>query len=61
MTEKGRRRDLERHPHHQARHQFNFDRIYDNSSTQVEVYQQTAQPAVLSVLSGYNATIFAYG
>ena len=25
------------------------------------MYQQTAQPAVLNVLSGYNATIFAYG
>jgi len=44
-----------------ARHQFNFDRIYGNESTQPEVYKQTAQPAVLSVLSGYNATIFAYG
>lgn len=61
VTEKGRQRDIERNPHHVARHQFNFDKIYGYQSTQPEVYQQTAQPAVLSVLSGYNATIFAYG
>ena len=25
------------------------------------MYQTTAKPAVMSVLEGYNATIFAYG
>ena len=31
------------------------------SSTQQEVYEQTAAPLVLSVLAGYHGTIFAYG
>ena len=38
LTEKGRQRDIERNPHHLARHNFGFDRIYGNNSTQVEVY-----------------------
>jgi len=30
-------------------------------SNQQEVYEQTAKPAVISILEGYNSTIFAYG
>jgi GTPase SAR1 family protein len=30
-------------------------------ATQQEVYNKTAKPAVLSILEGYNSTIFAYG
>ena len=37
------------------------DRIFDINSTQDEVYNISALPAVESVLSGYNSTIFAYG
>lgn len=40
---------------------FNFDRIFGPESTQVEVFYDTAMPLVRDVLSGYNATIFAYG
>jgi len=42
-------------------HNFTFDRVYSDQSTQAEVYEGTAQPAVTSVLKGYNATILAYG
>jgi len=42
-------------------HSFTFDRVYDPSSSQSEVYEHTAKPAVMSVLQGYNATILAYG
>lgn len=42
-------------------HRFTFDRVYDQFSTQKQVYQSTARPAVLSTLKGYNATILAYG
>lgn len=40
---------------------FNFDSIYGADSTQVQVFQDTAAPLIADVLSGYNATIFAYG
>jgi hypothetical protein len=40
---------------------FTFDRVFDESSTQISVFQDTAVPLVNDVLEGYNATIFAYG
>ena len=40
---------------------FSFDRVYGPESTQVEVFQDSAYPLIGDVLSGYNATIFAYG
>lgn len=42
-------------------HSFTFDHVFDQDSTQNQVYEITAQPAVMSVLQGYNATILAYG
>lgn len=42
-------------------HTFAFDRIFGMESTQMEVFEYTAVPLVADVLSGYNATIFAYG
>jgi hypothetical protein len=42
-------------------HTFAFDRIFGMESTQIEVFEYTAVPLVTDVLSGYNATIFAYG
>lgn len=40
---------------------YTFDRVYDEDSTQKEVYDTTARKVVSSCLEGYNATIFAYG
>jgi len=40
---------------------FTFDAVYDEDSTQLEVYKHTALPIVDSVLDGYNGTVFAYG
>lgn len=42
-------------------HNFTFDYVYDPSATQNFLYDNTAKPAVLSVLEGYNATMLAYG
>ena len=42
-------------------HHFAFDWVYDPNSTQDFIYENTAKPAVQSVLEGYNATILAYG
>jgi chromosomal replication initiation ATPase DnaA len=44
-----------------ATQRFTFDHVFTEDSTQQEVYQQAAQPAVVSTLQGYNATIIAYG
>mmetsp|Transcript_27992 Transcript_27992/g.39814 ORF Transcript_27992/g.39814 Transcript_27992/m.39814 type:complete len:989 (+) Transcript_27992:106-3072(+) len=40
---------------------FSFDRVFGDKSNQVEVFNDTAHPLIKDVLSGYNATIFAYG
>lgn len=42
-------------------HRFVFDRLFDDSATQEEVYSNTTRPLLDSVLDGYNATVFAYG
>lgn len=40
---------------------FCFDRVFDESTTQEEVFQGCAQDLVPGVLDGYNSTVFAYG
>ena len=42
-------------------HRFTFDYIFDQDSTQVEIYLKAAKPSVQSLLEGYNSTILAYG
>merc|ERR1719240_2425634 len=40
---------------------FGYDRVLGPSASQAEVYRETAQPMIEHVLSGRNATVFAYG
>eukprot|EP01084_Bolivina_argentea_P109665 196008_1 len=40
---------------------FNFDCVFDWTSTQTEVYEHAASHLVEQVFDGFNATIFAYG
>src|SRR3984957_2065659 len=40
---------------------FAFDRVFDENTTQAEVYEATTRGLLDSVLDGYNATVFAYG
>ena len=42
-------------------HQFTFDHVYDQTSTQQQVFENTALQSVLSALEGFNSTIIAYG
>lgn len=42
-------------------HRFVFDRLFDEDSSQYQVYNNTTRPLLDSVLDGYNATVFAYG
>ncbi|KAH6669517.1 P-loop containing nucleoside triphosphate hydrolase protein [Halenospora varia] len=41
--------------------QFAFDRVFDENTTQAEVYEDTTKGLLDSVLEGFNATVFAYG
>ncbi|KAG5177507.1 kinesin-like protein, partial [Tribonema minus] len=40
---------------------FTFDRVFDEASTQAEVFENVARPIVVEVMKGYNGTVFAYG
>ncbi|KAL0488632.1 hypothetical protein AKO1_015673 [Acrasis kona] len=40
---------------------FVFDRVFDDSCTQEDVFLDVGKPVVKDILNGYNATIFAYG
>ncbi|XP_073908277.1 kinesin-like protein KIF27 isoform X4 [Castor canadensis] len=40
---------------------FTFDFVFGKNSTQDEVYNTCIKPLVLSLIDGYNATVFAYG
>jgi kinesin family protein 18/19 len=40
---------------------FAFDRVFDENTTQGDVYESTTRGLLDSVLDGYNATVFAYG
>ena len=52
--------DLVVHRDSTTRTRFEFDRVCDQESTQVEAYELVS-PLVTSVLDGYNVCIFAYG
>ena len=41
--------------------QYSFTHVFDQYATQEEVYRKTAKPLITGILSGYNATVFAYG
>ncbi|XP_053327987.1 kinesin-like protein KIF19 [Spea bombifrons] len=40
---------------------FIFDTVFDMEATQEEVYKSTIKDLIEGVISGYNATVFAYG
>jgi len=42
-------------------YKYAFDRVFDESCSQQEVYEHTTLPLIDCVLNGYNATVFAYG
>ena len=61
LSERERQREWVENPNLFQLHRFTFDYVFDMDSNQQEVYEQTAKPAVVSILEGYNSTIFAYG
>ncbi|CAB1339708.1 unnamed protein product [Coregonus sp. 'balchen'] len=50
-----------RAPPGEPRKTFTFDSVYDPSSKQRDLYDETVRPLIDSVLDGFNGTIFAYG
>ena len=42
-------------------HQFTFDHIFNLNSQQIDIYNTIAKHSILSILEGYNSTIFCYG
>ncbi|PVI04116.1 kinesin-domain-containing protein [Periconia macrospinosa] len=40
---------------------FTFDRVFDMSSRQTDVFDYSIKPTVDDILNGYNGTVFAYG
>ena len=56
-----RQHELINNPSIFQHHRFTFDYVFDQETTQLELYLKAAKPAVLSLLEGYNSTIFAYG
>jgi kinesin family protein 3/17 len=47
--------------HDDGTNTFQFDQIFGPDSEQISVFEYSAAPLISDVLSGYNATIFAYG
>lgn len=54
-------RGIGNHNKRHKEHKFIFDQLFDENSTQHEIYENTTKPAIEAVLDGYNSTIFAYG
>ncbi|XP_064478247.1 kinesin-like protein KIF19 isoform X2 [Ornithodoros turicata] len=44
-----------------ASHRYSFEWVFDERSTQEELYEKVGKPLVENVLQGYNGTVFAYG
>lgn len=42
-------------------HRFVFDRLFDENSSQDDIFTNTTKPLLSSVLDGFNSTVFAYG
>src|SRR4051812_28934888 len=40
---------------------FTFDRVFDMSCRQADIFDYSIKPTVDDILNGYNGTVFAYG
>ena len=40
---------------------YNYDCVFDPSSTQTFIFERAVKPIVESVMEGFNGTVFAYG
>ena len=42
-------------------HEFTFHKIFGPESNQFEIYENSAEPLIKSVMEGYNGTLICYG
>ena len=61
LDEEKRQKEWVSNPQLFQLHRFTFDEVFDINTSQEEVFNISAKPAVISVLEGYNSTVFAYG
>lgn len=40
---------------------FHYDQVFDINATQELLYEEAVKPIVISVMEGFNGTVFAYG
>jgi kinesin family protein 18/19 len=52
--------DVLRHNRERGRY-YEFDKVFDDTATQHQVFRKTTQGLVPTVISGFNTTVFAYG
>src|SRR4051794_19736170 len=45
----------------EAQGSFTFDRVFDMSCKQSDIFDYSIKPTVDDILNGYNGTVFAYG
>ncbi|KAH3668182.1 hypothetical protein OGAPHI_001936 [Ogataea philodendri] len=60
-NDKRRASSVGRHSSRIREHRFVFDKLFDEETSQNQVYEFSTKPLLDSVLNGFNATIFAYG
>ena len=44
-----------------VKHEFSFDKLYDQSVSQQTMFNNCTAPIIEEVLEGYNGCVFAYG
>jgi kinesin family protein 5 len=44
-----------------TKYNFTFDRVFGQTCSQHDIFEEVAIPTVDGVMNGYNGTIFAYG
>lgn len=47
--------------HADSEHSFCFDHVFDEQSTNEQIYEHQIRPVIESVVQGFNAAVFAYG
>eukprot|EP01084_Bolivina_argentea_P020625 38345_1 len=47
--------------HHPKPYPFFFDKIFDRTATQIDVFEESSLSLIQNLFEGYNATILAYG
>src|SRR5512140_1750802 len=52
---------LMRQQSREAQGSFTFDRVFDMSCKQSDIFDFSIKPTVDDILNGYNGTVFAYG